>query len=253
MADSGVVIAVDLGASSGRVIAAKLKSDRIELTDLHRFENAPVPLATRLHWNLHGLSQQIEQGLSVAAKEYGDRIECIGVDTWGVDYVLLDRNQDLVGPGFCYRDARTHGMMNQAFELIPQAAIFEQTGVQFMEINTLYQLYSMRVEQSPLLDVAEHFLMIPDFINWLLTGQMVNEYTNASTTQLLNATSGNWSSKILDALSIPKHIFKTPVQPGTQLGALRSQVQTRTGLNEKVQVIAPATHDAGSAVIANGR
>jgi len=250
MADSGVVIAVDLGASSGRVIAAELQSDRIQLTDIHRFENSPVPFGNRLHWNLHGLWQQIEQGLALACKQYGDRIESIGVDTWGVDYVLLDRNEDLVGPGFCYRDARTHGMMKRVFESISQAEIFDQTGVQFMEINTLYQLYSMRAEQSPMLDIAEHFLMIPDFINWLLTGQMVNEYTNASTTQLLHATNGQWSSRILDALNIPKHIFKPPVQPGTQLGALRSQVQSRTGLTHQVRVIAPATHDTGSAVIA---
>jgi len=250
MADSGVVIAVDLGASSGRVIAAEMKSDRIQLTDVHRFENAPVHIGSRLHWSLHGLWQQIEQGINQAAKEYGDRIASIGVDTWGVDYVLLDRNKDLVGPGFCYRDARTNGMMKRVFESISQADIFEQTGVQFMEINTLYQLYSMRAENSPLLDVAEHFLMIPDFIHWLLTGQMVNEYTNASTTQMLHATNGQWSSKILDALNIPKHIFKTPVQPGTQLGKLRSSILTRTGLDQRVQVIAPATHDTGSAVIA---
>jgi rhamnulokinase len=250
MTDQGVVIAVDLGASSGRVIAAELKSDRIQLTDVHRFENSPVNIGNRLHWSLHGLWQQIEHGLTLAAKQYGDRIASIGVDTWGVDYVLLDRNLDLVGPGFCYRDPRSTGMMKRVFDSICQADIFEQTGVQFMEINTLYQLYSMRAENSPLLDIAEHFLMIPDFINWLLTGQMVNEYTNASTTQLLHATNGQWSTKILDALNIPKKIFKTPVQPGTQLGALRPNVRSRTGLSENVQVIAPATHDTGSAVIA---
>ena len=250
MADAGVTIAVDLGASSGRVIAAELQSNQIQLTDIHRFENSPVPIGARLHWNLHGLSQQIELGLTIASKRYGDRVESIGVDTWGVDYVLLDRNQDLVGPGFCYRDPRTQGMMKRVFESISQAEIFEQTGVQFMEINTLYQLYSMRRESSPLLDIAEHFLMIPDFINWLLTGQMVNEYTNASTTQLLHATNGQWSSKILNALKIPTHIFKPPAQPGTQLGELRPQVQTRTGLSRQVQIIVPATHDTGSAVIA---
>ncbi len=250
MDDAGVVIAVDLGASSGRVIAAELKADRIQLSDVHRFENSPVQMGSRLHWSLHGLWQQIEHGLSLAAKEYGDRIASIGVDTWGVDFVLLDRNQDLVGPGVCYRDARTKGMMKRVFDSISQADIFEQTGVQFMELNTLYQLYSMRAENSPLLDVAEHFLMIPDFIHWLLNGAIVNEYTNASTTQILNATHGDWSSKILDALNIPKHIFKTPVQPGTRLGPLRSSVLARTGLNERVQVIAPATHDTGSAVIA---
>ena len=202
MVDQSVVIAIDLGASSGRVIAAELKSDRIQLTDVHRFENSPVHIGDRLHWSLHGLWQQIELGLTLASKQYGDRIASIGVDTWGVDYVLLDRNLDLVGPGFCYRDPRSSGMMRRVFDSISQEEIFEQTGVQFMEINTLYQLYSMRVENSPLLDIAEHFLMIPDFINWLLTGQMVNEYTNASTTQLLHATNGQWSTKILDALNI---------------------------------------------------
>lgn len=250
MPKEDIVIAVDLGASSGRVIAAELLPDRILLSDVHRFENSPVPIGARLHWNVHGLWQQIERGLSMCATQYGERIASVGVDTWGVDYVLLDRNQDLVGPAFCYRDARTHGVMNKAFESISQADIFAQSGIQFMEINTLYQLYSMRVQNSPLLDAADHFLMIPDFINWLLTGQMTNEYTNASTTQMLHPSNGNWSTKILDALKIPKHIFKTPIQPGTSLGTVRSTIRTRTGLNADVQVIAPATHDTGSAVIA---
>jgi rhamnulokinase len=167
-----------------------------------------------------------------------------------VDYVLLDRNQDLVGPAFCYRDARTKGMMQKAFESIPQSEIFEQSGIQFMEINTLYQLFSMRAQNSPLLDAAEHFLMIPDFIHWLLTGEMTNEYTNASTTQILHPSSGTWSSRILDALQLPSKIFKTPIQPGTSLGNIRSSTRTRTGIGRDVQVIAPATHDTGSAVIA---
>lgn len=250
MKNADIVLAVDLGASSGRVIAAELLADRIQLNDIHRFENSPVTFGSRLHWSVHGLWQQIERGISLAANQYGDRIESIGVDTWGVDYVLLDRNLDLVGPAFCYRDARTHGMMQKAFELIPQAEIFAESGIQFMEINTLYQLFSMRVQNSPLLDVAEHFLMIPDLIHWLLTGTMSNEYTNASTTQMLHPSSGNWSSKIHDSLRIPKHIFKTPIQPSTSLGSVRSSICARSGLQSRVQVIAPATHDTGSAVIA---
>lgn len=250
MSDSGVVIAVDLGASSGRVIAAEKRNDRILLTDVHRFENSPVHIGSRLHWNLHGLWQNIENGLGLASKQFGDRIESIGVDTWGVDYVLLDRNKDLVGPGFCYRDPKNFGMMKRVFESISQADVFEQTGIQFMEINTLYQLYALRLANSPMLDVAEHFLMIPDFIHWLLSGEIVNETTNASTTQMLHATNGAWSTKIMDALRLPKHIFKPPVQPGTSLGKLQSSLRARTGLSESIQVIAPATHDTGSAVIA---
>ena len=250
MTNSEIVVAVDLGASSGRVIAAELLPNRIQLSDVHRFENAPVPIGSRLHWNIHGLWQQIETGLGLAASEYGDRIESVGVDTWGVDYVLLDRNLDMVGPAFCYRDARTQGMMKRAFERISQSDIFAESGIQFMEINTLYQLFSMHVQESPLLDIAEHFLMIPDFINWLLAGVLTNEYTNASTTQMLHPTSGTWSPRILDALQIPKHIFKPLVQPSTYLGHVRAPIRTRTGLDSKVQVIAPATHDTGSAVIA---
>jgi rhamnulokinase len=250
MTNTDIVLAVDLGASSGRVIAAELYADRIQLSDIHRFENSPVPVGSRLHWNAHGLWQHIELGIGQAAAKFGDRIQSIGVDTWGVDYVLLDRNQDMVGPAFCYRDARTQGMMQLAFESISQADIFSESGIQFMEINTLYQLVAMRAQKSPLLDIAEHFLMIPDFVNWLLTGTMSNEYTNASTTQMLHPSNGNWSAKILDALQIPKHIFKTPIQPSTILGDIRSSIRSRTGLQPNAQVIAPATHDTGSAVIA---
>jgi rhamnulokinase len=217
---------------------------------MHRFENAPVPIGSRLHWNIHGLWQNIETGIRNAARAYSSRIASAGVDTWGVDYVLLDRNLDLVGPAFCYRDPRTSGMLQRAYSLLPQSEIFAQSGIQFMEINTAYQLLSLRAQSSPLLDVAEHFLMMPDFIHWLLTGELTNEYTNASTTQLLHPTSGDWSDTILNAFQIPRHIFKKPVQPGTSLGAVRSTVRVRTGIAESVQVIAPATHDTGSAVLA---
>ena len=250
MTNTDIVLAVDLGASSGRVIAAELYADRIQLSDIQRFENSPVPFGSRLHWNAHGLWQHIELGIGQAAAKFGDRIQSIGVDTWGVDYVLLDRNQDMIGPAFCYRDARTQGMMQLAFESISQADIFSESGIQFMEINTLYQLVAMRAQKSPLLDIAEHCLMIPDFVNWLLTGTMSTEYTNASTTQMLHPSNGNWSTKILDALQIPKHIFKTPIQPSTILGDIRSSIRSRTGLQPNAQVIAPATHDTGSAVIA---
>ncbi|MEQ1829488.1 MAG: rhamnulokinase family protein [Pirellula sp.] len=245
-----VILAIDLGASSGRVIAAELISNRIELHEVHRFENSPVPIGARLHWNLHGLWQNIESGIRKSVDQYPNRILSAGVDTWGVDYVLLDRNLDLVGPAFCYRDARTNGMMLEAFKRLPQSEIFSESGVQFMEINTAYQLLSMKIQGSPLLDIADHFLMIPDFIHWLLTGELSNEYTNASTTQLLHPSSGNWSTRILDSLGLPKHIFKTPIQPGTSLGKMRSSVRNRTGIEQNVQVIAPATHDTGSAVLA---
>ncbi|MFN6127674.1 MAG: rhamnulokinase [Planctomycetota bacterium] len=245
-----IALAIDLGASSGRVIAAELRGDQIQLHDVHRFENSPIPIGRRLHWNLLQLWQHIERGLTIAAEQYPNRIASIGVDTWGVDYVLLDRNEDLVGPAFCYRDPRTRGKLQRAFDRISRSEIFAETGIQFMEINTAYQLFAMREESSPLLDIAERFLMIPDFFHWLLTGSMVNEFTNASTTQLLRPGAGGWSTRILDALEIPRKLFSEPVQPGTDLGSVRGLVRTRTGLDERTRVVVPATHDTGAAVLA---
>jgi rhamnulokinase len=250
MEQHDIALAVDLGASSGRVMAAELRSDQIQLHEVHRFENAPLLVGNRLHWNLLSLWSQIEQGIGMAVEQYRDRIGSISVDTWGVDYVLLDRNDDLVGPAFCYRDMRTRGMMQRAFERVPRTEIFAETGIQFMEINTVYQLFSMREENSPLLDIAEHFLMIPDFFHWLLSGEKVNEFTNASTTQMLRPGNGGWSQRVLDGLGIPSRLFRDPVQPGTDLGPLRSSVRNRTGMPSSARTIVTATHDTGAAVLA---
>lgn len=244
-----VYLAVDLGASGGRVLAGKVTGAGIELDELHRFPNGGLRQGRRLVWNLLGLWDQVCDGLAKAANKYGSAIKSVGVDTWGVDYVLLDGNEDVIGPCFHYRDARTGGMMDRAFERISRSEIFQETGVQFMEINTAYQLFSMRMEPSPLLDIAERFMMVPDYFHWQLSGQQTNETTNASTTQLLNAETGNWSHRVISALEIPSHIFLPPVQPGTVLGSITSDVVARTGLSPQVQVVLPATHDTGSAVL----
>ncbi|MFM8402528.1 MAG: FGGY family carbohydrate kinase, partial [Pirellula sp.] len=194
-----------------------------------------LPVGKRLLWNLLSLWKEVEIGIGKAVEEHRDRIVSLGVDTWGVDYVLLDRNDDLVGPSYCYRDPRTRGMMDKAFQKITREEIFQETGIQFMEINTLYQLYSMRVENSPILDIADRFLMIPDFFHWMLTGEKVNEFTNASTTQMLQPGGGGWSSKILDRLSIPEKLFRTPVQPGCSLGSVRPQLRNLTGLSQRAK------------------
>ncbi len=249
MAQPDVSLAVDLGASSGRVLAGTLGDNGIALEEVHRFSNGPIHVGKRLHWDILGLWQQIEEGLSKAASLYGNRIRSVGVDTWGVDYVLLDRHDDLVGPAFCYRDPRTAGIFEKAFARLPRETIFAESGLQFMEFNSAYQLLSMRLEGSPLLDVASKFLMIPDFFHWMLSGSITNEYTNASTTQLMRPLDGKWSSKLLDAFGIPQGLFSDPIQPGTVLGPLRSNLASRTGLSS-VQTIVPATHDTGSAVLA---
>jgi rhamnulokinase len=249
MQSGDILLAVDLGASSGRVLAASATANGIHLEEVHRFPNGPVAVGRRTVWNVLELWTQIETGLAKASAKYGKRIRSIGVDTWGVDYVLLDRNDDLVGPAFCYRDARTSGILDKAFARLSRAEIFAESGLQFMEFNTAYQLLAMRLEQSPLLDVAAHFLMIPDFFNWMLSGIKCNEYTNASTTQLMRPSDGKWSNRILGAFDIPRSLFSDPAQPGHRLGLVQSRVAEKTGLSG-VEVIAPATHDTGSAVLA---
>lgn len=245
-----VYLAVDLGASGGRVLAGKVTQSGIELDELHRFNNGGLRQGRRVVWDLLGLWDQVCEGLAAGAAKYGSAIKSVGVDTWGVDYVLLDNNQDVVGPCFHYRDARTRGAMERAFERLPRTEIFKETGLQFMEINTAYQLYSMRLESSQILDISNRFMMVPDYFHWQLSGEATNEYTNASTTQLLNVETGAWSQRVLSALEIPNHLFSTPVQPGTKLGSLTEDVVTRTGLKSQVQVVIPATHDTGSAVLA---
>jgi rhamnulokinase len=249
MDSSTIYLAIDLGASSGRVLAGSLQSGQCCLEEVHRFPNDPISIGKRMHWDLLGLWHHIQHGIDLAAKKYGDRIASIGCDTWGVDYVLLDRNEDLLGPAFCYRDPRTSGLLPKAFTRLPREQIFAESGLQFMEINTAYQLLSMRLENSPILDIAAHFLMVPDFFHWLLSGRRCNEYTNASTTQLMRPTDQTWSKKILAAFEIPERLFLTPVQPGTVLGPLLDRLARRTHLT-KTQVVVPATHDTGSAVLA---
>jgi rhamnulokinase len=243
-------LAIDVGASGGRVLAGGIHDSEVFLEEIHRFDNGPHFLGKRLVWNLLGIWEEIQIGLQKAAQKFSKRVTSVGVDTWGVDYVLLDKNEDLVGPAFSYRDPRTHGVMQEAFQRISRSQIFAHTGLQFMELNTAYQLLSMRLEESPLLDIAERFLMIPDFLHWQLSGQQCNEFTNASTTQLLDPTSGQWSRPVIDALDLPSHIFLTPVQPGEVLGKITSRLAERTHLSPDVNVILPATHDTGSAVLA---
>ncbi|GAB5407114.1 MAG: rhamnulokinase family protein [Aureliella sp.] len=243
-------LAVDLGASGGRVLAGSITDDGVKLDAVHRFANGGYHVGDRLCWNIVGQWAEVQTGLATAAQRFGDAIRSVGADTWGVDYVLLDRQNDLVGTCVHYRDARTRGLVEKSASLISRDDMFAATGLQFMEINTAYQLLAMREERSPLLDVAERFLMVPDFMHWQMSGEQVNEFTNASTTQLLDAQTGDWSKPVLEALDIPPHLFTTPVQPGQSLGNVRQAVRDATQLHSDVQVIVPATHDTGSAVLA---
>lgn len=234
MKPSKTVLTVDLGAESGRVMAVQFDGAGLNLEELHRFPNRAVSVRDRLHWDILRLWDDIQIGI---AKGKAYHPASMGVDTWAVDFALLDVQGTLLGNPVHYRDPRTNGMMEQAFTRISRADIYERTGIQFMPINTLYQLMSMVAQQSPLLETATTFLTIPDLLNYWLTGVKVCEFSNATTTQLYNPRTGEWATDLMQAVGIPTHLFPAIVPPGTRLGTW-----------EGIPVIAPATHDTGSAV-----
>jgi rhamnulokinase len=230
------VLAIDLGAESGRVMGVHFDGQQLALEELHRFPNTAVTLNDTLHWDFLRLWGDIRVGI-----EKGKALQpaSIGVDTWGVDFGLLDNQGNLISNPVHYRDKRTNNMMERAFARVPRGEIFSQTGIQFMPINTLYQLLSLVESKSPQLRIAETFLTAPDLLNYWLTGAKVCEFSNATTTQLFNPTTGNWATELIVKLGIPSNIFPEIIPPGTNLGRY-----------EGIDVIAPACHDTGSAVAA---
>lgn len=248
MADKAY-LAVDIGASSGRHVLGLFDGKRLRLEEVYRFENGAVEAAGRLHWDLLGLWAHVRKGLRSAATTTSTPITSLGVDTWGVDFGLLGRGDELLGNPYHYRDSRTNGMVEKAFGIVPREEIFYATGLQFMQLNTLYQLLAMKLAGSPLLDIAESFLMMPDLIHWLLTGVKCNEMTNASTTQFYNPVDGVWATKLLDRFSLPTRILGNIAQPGTSIGGLRSAVAHESGLTD-AKVVLPGSHDTASAVMA---
>ena len=241
-------LAFDLGAESGRGVLGHFDGERLRLEELHRFPNGGVRVLDSLHWDVLRLWHEMKAVLSICAQQNRD-LNGIGIDTWGVDFALLGRKDVLLGFPYHYRDSRTDGMLEAAFRRMPRSTLFERSGCQFLQINTLYQLLSMVVHRSPLLDAAETFLMIPDLFNFWLTGQKVCEFTDATTTQFYDPRRQRWSKEICEALGLPTEMLPEIVQPGTQLATLLPSVAAETGLAE-IPVIAPACHDTGSAVAA---
>lgn len=244
-----VFLAVDLGASGGRVVGGVCDGQRLAMEDVFRFENGGTLLADRMYWNLLTLWSRVREGLTAAAARYGRRAVSVGVDTWGVDFGLLGRGDEPLGNPYHYRDRRTAGVLEQAFAVASREEIFDESGLQFMEFNSLYQLFAMKRDGSPLLDAADSFLMMPDLFHWLLSGEKSNEMTNASTSQLYNPRTRAWSDKLLERFGLPRKIFGRIAQPGETLGPLRRSLADETGLHG-VNVVLPGTHDTASAVLA---
>jgi rhamnulokinase len=242
-------LAVDLGAESGRVVAGHFDGTRLRLEEIHRFSNGAVPVAGTLRWDVLRLWSEILTGLAKAAPSSGNAAVSVGVDTWGVDYVLLGRGGEMLGQPYHYRDPRTSGVMNSMFSRVPRREVFAATGLQFMPINTLYQLIAMQQTNPALLAQAERFLMMPDLFHWLLCGSQVVEFTNATTSQCLDASTRTWAFGLLRKFELPTSMFPEVVLPGTGLGKLRNDVAERCRLS-RLEVVTPATHDTGSAVAA---
>ena len=244
-----VALAVDVGASSGRVVSGAFDGRLLELEELHRFENGPVAMAGQLVWDLPRLWREVVAGLRLAGERHGRSISTVGVDTWGVDFSFLGADDALLANPVCYRDPRTRGLLAAAEKIVPRAEIFAATGLQFMELNSLYQFLALKQSTSSVLAAAERMQMIPDLFHWLLSGVRSNERTNASTTQCYDPQANDWAWGMLERFGLPTHVFGPLTEPGTNLGGLRSEVAAETGLAD-VRVIVPGTHDTASAVVA---
>jgi rhamnulokinase len=242
-------LAFDLGAESGRAILGTLESGRLTLEEIHRFANTPVRVLASLYWDTLRLWHEIQQGLRIAGRERQTALDGIGVDTWGVDFALLDAGGALLENPRHYRDARNNGMLDAVFKLVPREEVFAQTGIQFMQINSLYQLYAMRLAGSPALACARTLLMTPDLFNYWLTGVAKSELTIASTSQFYNPQRAGWSTELFDRLDLPKRILPDIVAPGTCLGPLLPQIAEASHLSA-VPVYATGSHDTASAVAA---
>lgn len=242
-------IAADLGAASGRIMVGQWNGQLFALDELHRFHNGAVGIAGSLRWNVQAMWSEIQTGIAKYAAQFPTSPCAIGVDAWGVDFVLLDKVGHLIGTPYHYRDARTDGVPDIVFQSISQRELYAQTGVQTMQINTLFQLASMVMHGDRELQDAETLLMIPDFFHYLLTGVYAVEYTEATTTQMY-APGNGWTREVLSALSIPTRILPEITFPGTQLGPVRSEVVSTCGLHGPLPAVAVASHDTASAVAA---
>ena len=242
-------LAIDIGASSGRHIVGEVVDGKMQLTEVYRFENKLVQKNGHLCWDIDALFQNVLAGLA-AAREQGLTPDTIGIDTWAVDFVLLDADGNRLGDAVGYRDSRTDGVREELERnrVLSFAEQYARTGIQYQKFNTAYQLYALKREHPEQLAAADKFLMIPDYLNYLLTGVAANEYTNASTTALVNAESLTWDNELISRLGLPRRIFQTMRMPGSALGKFSASVAEQVGYS--ATVILPATHDTGSAWLA---
>jgi len=249
MAEIKKYIAVDLGAESGRVMLGSVSTEKLILEEIHRFRNGPIEENGALKWDIQRLMSEIKEGLRKAVKAAGTQVWGIGVDSWGVDFGLLDADGNLIENPYHYRDSQTNGMVEKACEMMSKRQIYENSGIQFMQINSLYQLLAMRLRNSIALAKARYLVFIADLVSYFLCGKIFAEYTLASTSQFMDMRTGQWSKAIMEALSLPTEILPKIVAPGTVVGQLSAAVGMELGCGP-IPVIAVGSHDTASAVAA---
>lgn len=240
-------LAVDIGASSGRHILGSVENGKIVLEEIHRFENGMVKKDGHRCWDTEHLFREIKAGIK-KCKEIGKIPVSMGIDTWAVDYVLLDENDKVLGNTYGYRDSRTDGMDEEVYKIIPEKELYARTGIQKQMFNTIYQLMAHKVQEPELLAKAKTFLMLPDYFQFLLTGSKVSEYTNATSGQLVSPVTKQWDKELIEMLGYPKDMFLPLSMPGTVVGKFSEEVEKEVGFS--CEVVLPATHDTASAVMA---
>ena len=244
-----VYLAADVGAGSGRVLAAVYEDRKIRFEEIRRFDNQPISLNGSLHWQITRIFSEVKHGILEAVQQYGDDVISIGVDTWGVDFGLLDRKGRALGIPYCYRDQRTDGMGTVSESIMPQSERYSIAGIQHLHFNSIYQLLAESRLESNNLAIADKLLFIPDLINFWLCGVACNEITIASTSELLDAKTGKWSETMIDRFGFPKALFGNLVEPGVVLGKLLPDI-AEIVKSDKIVVVATPSHDTAAAVAA---
>jgi rhamnulokinase len=243
-------LAFDLGAESGRAVLGTLAGGRIVLEEIHRFRTEGLIMLGVRQWDLARIYEEMLAALSICAREHTPRLDGIGIDTWGVDFGLVARDGTVLANPRAYRDRRNEGMQAVAFGRMPREEIYRRTGIQFLVFNSVYQLLSMVEAKSPLLEAADALLLMGDLLGYLLSGRQVCEYSNATTTQMVDARTGRWDEELIARLGLPRRLLRDIVPPGTVLGPILPEIAAQTGIDPATPIIAPATHDTGSAIAA---
>lgn len=240
-------LAIDIGASSGRHMLGHIEDGKMILEEIWRFENGMKDREGSLCWDLDALFEEIKTGMK-RCKELGKIPVSMGIDTWAVDYVLLDEKDQVLGKTYGYRDGRTQGVDEDVYKIISEEELYSRTGIQKQSFNTIYQLMAVKKNNPEHLKAAKNFLMLPDYFHFLLTGQKCSEYTNATSTQLINAQTNDWDRELIERLGYPQEMFLPLSQPGTLVGSFTKEIEEEVGFS--CEVVLPATHDTGSAVMA---